>query len=166
MNTETLSREAAIQKLKELAESIDFNMMATGLNEKPFHAIPMSTKKVDEEGYIWFLSGADSEHNADILRDSNLMLLYSKPSDMTFLKVYGEAFITSEKSILEDLYSKMDDLWFDGLSDPNLTAIKVRPIEAHYWEPKHNKFISFLKMGIATLTGNEPQITSSGSLTI
>ena len=85
---------------------------------------------------------------------------------MKFLKVFGEATITSDKRILKDLYGKMDDLWFDGLEDPNLTALKVKPIEAYYWEPKYNKFVSFLKMGIATLTGNEPQITSSGGLKV
>lgn len=166
MSKEILSKEDAIYKLKDLAESIDFNMMATNLGNKPFHAIPMSTKKVDEEGNIWFLSGADSEHNENIMRDSNLMLIYSKPGDMTFLKVYGNASITKDKRILEELYSKSDDLWFEGLEDPNLTAIKVNPIEAYYWEPKNNKFVSFLKMGIATLTGNEPQITSSGGLNV
>ena len=166
MNKDILSRDEAIYKLKDIAESIDFTMMATSLNDTPFHAIPMSTKKVDEDGCIWFLSGADSEHNEDILRDSKSMLLYSKPSDMTFLKVYGDATITTNKKILEELYTETDNLWFKGLDDPNLTAIKFQPIDAFYWEPEHNKFINFLKMGIATLTGNEPKITSCGGLNL
>ncbi|WP_391575340.1 pyridoxamine 5'-phosphate oxidase family protein [Aureliella helgolandensis] len=44
-------------KLKELAESIDFAMLCTDLEATPFHAIPMSTRRVDDQGHIWFLSG-------------------------------------------------------------------------------------------------------------
>lgn len=166
MKDEILTKESAMEQLRDLAESIDFTMMATNLGNKPFHAIPMSTKKVDDNGTIWFLSGADSDHNHAILNDSKIMLLYSKPSDMKFLKVYGEATITTRKDVLEELYGKTDDMWFDGIDDPNLTAIQVKPIEAHYWTPKHNKFVSLIKMGLAAITGNEPDIASSGELNI
>lgn len=42
----------AISKVKEMAEPIDFTMMATNLSQQPIHAIPMSTKKVDDNGFI------------------------------------------------------------------------------------------------------------------
>ncbi len=42
-----------------MAESINFNIMATDLKIIPIHAIPMSTKKVEDKGNIWFLSSHD-----------------------------------------------------------------------------------------------------------
>lgn len=165
MNEDTISLIEAISKLKYLAESIDFTMMATGFNQKPFHAIPMSSKKVDEDGCIWFLSGADSDHNADILKDRSCVLLYTKPSTMDFLKVYGNASVITDRDTLESLYSDNDSNWFEGIDDPNLTAIKVEPLEAQYWEPEHSKFVGFLKTK-NTKAKTKLKITSCGGVKI
>jgi len=164
MSTTNLYNQEAKEKMKDLAEDIDFTMLATRLGKKPFHAIPMSTKKVDELGNIWFLSGRDSQHNANIVKNNDVQLLYSKPSNMEFMVVSGTAHITTEKSILEELYGPSDDMWFDGFEDPNLSAIKVQPNEAHYWEPKHNKLVTLFKMGVSTITGNEPDLGEDGDL--
>ncbi|RMB62826.1 general stress protein [Dokdonia sinensis] len=164
MSTENLYSKEAKAKIKELVEDIDFAMMTTNLGQKPLGAIPMSTKKVDEAGNIWFLSGADSDHNKDIQKDSDVQLLYSKPSDMEFLSVFGKAVITRDKKILEDLYGKSDDNWFDGVDDPNLTAISFKPTEARYWDTKHNKFVSLFKMLYGTVAGEKTDIGVSGTL--
>ncbi len=164
MENKNLYNKEAKEKIKELAEDIDFAMMATHLDSKPFHAIPMSTKKVDEDGNIWFLSGQDSEHNAFIKKDSNVVLLYSKPSDMSFLTVFGEAVIETNKHILENLYGKSDNMWFDGVDDPNLSAIKFKPKQAQYWEPKHNKLVTLFKFGVGAVTGEQQDLGNSGSL--
>ena len=167
MSTENkYNKNEALKKLKDLATSIDFTMMATNLSKKPIHAIPMSTKKVDDTGTIWFLSGADSEHNANIEKDSSVQLLYAKPGDMEFLSVYGVATITKDKAILKELYGKSDDAWFDGLEDPNLTAIKFKPESAQYWDTKSNKLVSLLKMGYAAVTGDKVELGETGSLNV
>mgnify|MGYP000518502371 CR=1 FL=1 len=166
MSTENLYNEEAKAKIKEMVEDIDFAMMATHLSKHPIHTIPMSTKKVDDEGAIWFLSGKDSTHNSNIETDSRVQLLYSKPGSMQFLTLYGRAYITTEHSILKELYSQSDDMWFDGLEDPNLTAICVNPAEANYWDSKHNRLATIFKMGIATVTGENPEIGQSGKIVL
>lgn len=164
MSTKNLINKDAKEKIKELAEKIDFTMMITGLGTKPLNVIPMSTKKVDDNGNIWFLSNSDSDHNANIKLDSSIQLIYSQPKSMEYLSVYGQGSITKDYSILEDLYQKSDDTWFEGLDDPNLTAIQFTPEEAYYWDTKNNKFVSLLKMGVGTITGNEPDLMESGKL--
>lgn len=166
MSTENLFNTEALKKLKELATSIDFTMLATDLKHSPIDAIPMSTKKVDDAGNIWFLSGADSDHNANIQKDPEAQLFYAKPSDMEFLSVYGSASITKDRAILEDLYGKSDDAWFDGINDPNLTAIKFVPKTAQYWDSKSNKFVSLLKMAYSAVTGDETDLGETGSLKV
>jgi len=78
----------------------------------------MSTKRVDEDGAIWFLSGRDSTHNDNILEDSKVELLDSHPGSMRFLIVYGKATIHEDRKVLKELYGKTDDAWFEGLEDP------------------------------------------------
>ena len=166
MSTKNLYNDEAKEKITKMAEDIDFAMMATNLENIPLSVIPMSTKKVDGEGNIWFLSGKDSDHNKDIEKDPNAQLIYSKPGSMQFLSVYGRATIVTDKSILEDLYSKADDNWFDGKDDPNLTAISFKPSEAAYWDSKSNKLVSLFKMGVGAVTGNKQDVGETGKLKV
>ncbi len=166
MSVKNLHAEKASAKIKEMAESIDFCMLCTDLSSKPFHAIPMSTKRVDEDGKVWFLSGKDSQHNENILRDSQVELLYSSPSSMQFLSIFGSATIHTDRETLEKLYGNSDDAWFEGLDDPNLTALAIEPTDTHYWDPKNGKLVSLMKMGVAAVTGDEPDLMDQGKISV
>jgi general stress protein 26 len=164
MTTHNLQGTNALKKIKELAEAIDFTMLCTNLDAKPFHAVPMSTKRVDADGAIWFLSGQDSHHNSHIRGNPSVQLLYSDPGSMRFLIVYGEATIRVDREILKELYGAADDAWFDGIDDPNVSAIRIVPIDAHYWDTKHNRMVAMLKMGVAAITGEQAEIAVHGDL--
>lgn len=164
MSTENLYQDDAKKKIKEMAENIDFTMMATNLKKIPLHMVPMSTKKVDEQGNIWFLSDKNSTHNQNITKDANLHLIYANKGDMQFLNVYGTATVTTDKKIIDELYGKADDTWFEGKDDPNITAISVKPTEAFYWDPKHNKLVTLVQIGVGAITGNEPDTMDYGKI--
>lgn len=164
MSTENLRNKEAKEKMTKLVDDIKFAMLLTDLDSKPISAIPMTTKKVDDSGNIWFLSGLNSDHNSNIVKSSKVQLLYSAPSDKEFISIYGEGSIVTDKNVLEDLYSKKDDTWFTGLDDPNLTAIKVIPEEAYYWDTKENKYISLFKIGISAITGDQQDVGEKGKL--
>ena len=70
MSTKNLYSTEAKEKIKKMAESIDYAMMATDLKSQPFHAVPMSTKEVDDDGNIWFLSNKNSTHNQHIEKEN------------------------------------------------------------------------------------------------
>lgn len=164
MSNQNLYSNEARAKISEMVESIDFAMMATDLGQTPLHMVPMSTKKVDSQGTIWFLSNRNSTHNQNILKDGKLHLIYVDKSEMQFLNVYGTATITNDKQIIHELYGKADDTWFEGEHDPNITAIAVKPSDAAYWDPKGNKLITLLKMGVGALTGDEPDLMDHGAI--
>lgn len=166
MATKNLFNKEAQNKIKELAESIDFTMLATDLFSLPIHAIPMSTKRVDDLGQIWFISNKNSEHNANIQKSNDVHLFYSKAMSMEFMNLYGKAEIVIDKGIIEDLYQKSDDNWFKGKDDPNITAIKVTPKDAHYWDTKNNILVSMLKMGIGAITGKKADLGEQGELSV
>lgn len=164
MSTENKYNDKAKQKVKELAEDIKVAMLATNLGNAPFNAIPMTTKKVDLEGHIWFLSPGDSNHNRDIVQDKHVQLLYSDPSGMKFLSVYGETEIVIKPSVLEELYDSFSDNWFSGVDDPNLTAIKFSPKEAYFWDSGSNKLVNLFKMGVGAVTGKSQEVGKKGKL--
>ncbi len=39
---------------------------------------------------------------------------------------------------------------------------KIVPIDAHYCDTKNNRVVAILKMGVATLTGKQPDIAEHG----
>lgn len=156
-----------MKKRKELGEGIDFAMMQTNLMVTPSHSIPMGTKEVDEEGFIWFLNNKNSmTHNRHLISDKSIQSMYSKPSAMEFMTVYGHAFITTDRAVLEPFYRKSEDTWFKGMDDPNLTAIKVVPEDAHYWETKNGKLVRLVKLGVGVLTGKTQDLGEEGDLEI
>lgn len=164
MSTKNLYSTEAKEKIKELAEKIDFTMLVTDLKSQPFHTVPMSTKKVDKEGNIWFLSNKTSDHNANIEREKKAHLIYSDKGNFEFLSVYGRATISVDRNKIEELYGSGDDAWFDGVDDPNITTIKIEPDDVHYWDTKNGKVVSLLKMARGAITGNEPDLGVEGKL--
>lgn len=166
MSTENLNKDESIKKLKEHIGDTSVAMMLTGFGKKPIDAVPMYTKKLDEHGNIWFLSGRNSSHNKELIKSNDVQLLYSNPNEMEFLSVYGEAEITSDKEVIDELYAHTDDSYFKGKDDPEVTAIKVRPQEAYYWDNKSNKYVTLLKLGMGAVTGNQQDIGEKGKMNL
>lgn len=161
-----LNKEESLKKMRELVDDIKIAMMVTGFDRKPFNAIPMRAKKVDEQGNIYFLSLKNSEHNLDLEKSGKVQLLFSDNSDMEFLSLYGSGKVTTDQALINDLYSSTSDNWFEGKDDPNITVIKVAPEEAYYWDTKSNKYVSLLKMGIGAVTGDKMDIGEKGKLNL
>ena len=166
MSTQNLTTREAQKKIAKMADNISIAMLLTDLTNLPISTAPMTTKKVDDSGNIWFLSEKNSVHNDNILKDSRVQLIYSHPSEMEFMSIYGKAEITTDPDSIEKLYSKIDDAWFSGKKDPNITVLKVSPREAYYWDTKQNKYISLLKVGAAAITGNKADIGKKGKMNI
>ncbi|AZQ44086.1 pyridoxamine 5'-phosphate oxidase family protein [Nonlabens ponticola] len=164
MSTNNLSNKEAQQKFKKIVESVDFAMMLTHLDQTPLHAIPMSTKRVDDNGTVYFLSNRDSEHNNNIENDSRCQLIYSEKHSMEFLSVYGKAYISNDRALIHSLYGSSDDNWFEGKDDPEITVITFHPETGHYWDSKSNALVSLFKMGYGAITGEKMDVGESGSL--
>ncbi len=166
MSIKNLYNEEARAKIKEMAESIDMCMMSTDIDKKPFHSVVMSTKQVDDEGKIWFLSGKSSEHTKNIEKDGHTYLMYSDPGSFKFLNVFGKAHLHDERAKIKELYVKTDDAWFDGPEDPNIVAIHIVPQDVNYWDPKSNKLVSLAKMVVGAITGEQQETMNEGKLEV
>ncbi|MFB9053852.1 pyridoxamine 5'-phosphate oxidase family protein [Formosa undariae] len=110
------------------------------------------------------MSNKNSTHNQNIIKDPNVHLVYADKGDMQFLNVYGKAKISTDKFIIDALYSKADSMWFEGKDDPNITAIGITPKEAYYWDPKNNKLVTLVKLGVSALSGEAPDTMDYGKL--
>src|SRR6476661_5240098 len=149
-----LNRSEGIKELKALAEEIRIAMFCTKTNNIPLETRPMATQQVDENGNIWFFSGAESDKNLEIKAQDKVQLIYANPSASKFLSVSGSASQSRDRKKIDELWNKMAEAWFKGgKDDPSLTVICVKPEEAYYWDTKHGKMISLLKIAASAVTG-------------
>lgn len=162
-----LSNREGIDKLRTLIKDIDFCMFCTKTGDLPFSTRPMSTRDVDEEGNIWFFSRESSNKNFDIAQDDKVQLLYAKPGSSEFLSVYGTADVTKDKQKAKELWSFFAKTWFnEGVDDPELTIIRVRPEDCYYWDTKSNKMVSLLKIVAGAVTGRQMDDGIQGEINI
>lgn len=146
-------KQEAIEKMHDLTHE-KICMMCTHDSEGEMQARPMTTNKCDGYGNLWFLSDRLSELNEQLLENKKVDLLYINTKDNSNCSVKGYAEISREQGLINELWNSIAKAWFkEGKEDPRVSVIKVVPEEAHYWDTKSNKFVSFLKIAASALTG-------------
>lgn len=153
--TQNLDREAAIKKMKELAEHTPTCMFITKLNSFPNEARPMALQEVDDAGVFWFISSTESNKNHDIENDNRVQLTFQNDSKYEYMTVYGEAHIHTDKALIEKYWTDFANAWFEGKDDPRVTIVSVDIKDGYYWDTKDGKFISLVKMSYSALTGSK-----------
>ncbi len=165
--TKNLISSEAIEKIKHLAEEADICHFVTALSKIPLSTRPMSTQKVDENGCIWFMSDKNSSKNKEIQTDKHVQLFYSNQSSSEYLSVLGNAEIVFDKKLIDEMWTAVAKAWFtEGKDDPNISLIKVTPLEGYYWDTKNNKMISLIKIAASVITGKSNDGGIEGKLKV
>ena len=150
---ENLSNQEAVEKIKELAEKAQTFMFTTSIQSDYPTTRPMTVQEVDAEGNLFFISSSES-HNVDEIKENNRVQLYfSNTSNYEFLYVLGEASLHTDKALIEKYWTKIAEAWFEGKDDPRIRIVKVKPVDAYYWDTKYSKIVSLVKIGWAAVTG-------------
>lgn len=151
--TKNVYEQEAIEKMHELTNE-KMCMFCTHDSMGELKARPMATNKTDGFGNIWFLGDRLSDTIEEITTNPKVDLLYSNTRDNSYCTVKGFAVISREQGIINELWNPLAKAWFkEGKEDPRIAVIKVVPEEAHYWDTKSNKFVSFLKHAASAVTG-------------
>jgi general stress protein 26 len=153
-DVKNLNNQEAISKIKEIGKSADICLFTTNLTQLPLSTRPMAASQIDDDGSIWFFSGKDSNKNEEINDDKRVQLFFANKSASEYLSVYGEAEEVLDKEKAKELWSPIDKAWFtEGVDDPNLSLLKVTPLDAYYWDTKTNKAVALIKIAVAAVTG-------------
>lgn len=162
--TKNLFKKEAVKKMQEMVDNNHTALMFTNLSQQPLSTRPMFTQEVDKEGNFWFMSDSEGEHNSHIESDPKVQLSYANEGKSEYLSVYGKAIISRDKNKIDDFWSPMAKAWFDDKNDPRITIVKVIPEDSFYWDTKHYKFVSLLKIATSALSDKKMDDGVSGSL--
>lgn len=123
-----------IAKLKSLIEDVEIAILST-LDGEEIISRPMATSEVDDEGNIWFFTNEYSGKVADVMSEPKVNVSYSHPGRHTYVTINGYASVVQDRVKMEQLFSPTIKVFFpQGLNDPKLTLLKVKPYQAEYWE--------------------------------
>lgn len=158
----------AIEKIQELVGKAETCFFCSKTRvDGSSGARPMNVRKVDGEGNLWFLSPADSHKNQEIALDPEVTLYFQGSAHSDFLELKGTATISTDKAKIEELWSFVIGTWFtEGIDDPRVTVIRVRPSEGYYWDTKHGTAVAGMKMLIGATLGKTMDDSIEGALNL
>lgn len=151
-DTQHLTANKAVEKIREIANDANICMFVTDLTTLPLHARPMATQQVDDDGNIWFMSDRTSIKDSEIKHDDRVQLFYSNTGNYEYLSIFGRAELINDKNKIDELWTPMAKTWFkEGKDDPDIELIKVTPEDAYYWDTKNNKLVSLIKFAMGAI---------------
>lgn len=163
-----IQNKEALDKFKKLVKEINVCMFITNNeHEHQEHTRPMATLDIDEDGSLWFFTDIRSVKVEEVNAHENVHLVYAHPGKESYLDVWGNAATTQDKQIIKSKWSPVAKAWFpNGVDDPNLTLLNVKPTSAYYWDANAGKMISFLKIATSAITGKQFSEGKEGKLSV
>jgi len=162
-----LEQQKALKKFKKLVEKIRTCMFITNSISEHEHTRPMATMEVEDNGTLWFFTDIRSIKVEEVNMDRTVHLTYAHPGKESYLDVWGNASVITDKQKIKDKWSAIVKAWFpDGVNDPNLALLKVQPTEVYYWDSETGKMIQFLKMAASIVSGQRLADGAEGKLSL
>jgi general stress protein 26 len=138
MNTRA---DLELKRCCELINSIKKGILITRNIDNMLKGRPMFTAKVDEECNIWFYTRKNSEKINQISKNNQVFLVYTNPSNNSFLTVRGCIVIDEDKENEKEFLSRQLKQWLpQGCEVADIVLLKVIPEEVEFWDGSMNKF--------------------------
>lgn len=167
-NREDLQGAAAVRKIAELVKLAENCFFCTSLTRgSESSSRPMNVRQIDEQGTLWFLSASDSHLNQELATDPVVRLYFQGSTHSDFLQLTGRAEVTADKAKIKELWEPILKTWFtEGIDDPRIRVIKVRPVDGYYWDTKHGMAVAGVKMLIGAVLGKTLDDSIEGTLRV
>jgi len=117
-------------------------------------ARPMSVSKLDPDCTLTFITGIDTSKVDEALRARTGHVIGQ--SKTRFFTLRGQIRVSQDRARIRELWSKVNDLWFDGPDDPTAAIMELSPEEAELWDVSGANGLRFVFAAAkALVTGKE-----------
>jgi general stress protein 26 len=147
-----MSKQAHIDKIREMVKDVKYAMMTTVTAEGHLHGCPMTTSETSLGAKeIWFIGDKKSESVTNIKGNPQVNLAYVSQQDKDYVSINGTAELVDDKDKLDELWSPVYNAFYEqGKEDADIQLIKVVPNGAEYWI-SGNSVINAVKMAAAAV---------------
>ena len=87
-----------------------------------------------EDARLWFVTDRTADWVARLIDGERVTVTISDLGDSLFVSLTGTAATTTDRGVLETLWSPPLRAWFQGPDDPNVVALSVDVAEGEYWD--------------------------------
>lgn len=169
---EPTSQTEKRERLYALIDGIDTAMMTTRCRDGSLVSRPMQVQARDAGTDLWFMTVAGSDKTAEIAFDAHVNLGFSTSGAREWVSVSGLARVTRNRERIHQLYKPAWKLWLPdeggahtgGPDDPRIALIEVEAQSATFMKSNEPGVVQAFKMGVALLTGNQPDLGEVGTV--
>ena len=153
----TPSPRVQTEHFLSLLKKLHTAMLVTHTGGHDLHARPMAIAQVEDDGRIWFISGADTAKVHEIEIDSQVQVI-AQDGDSAFLSLSGRASLITDREKLAELWQEPFRVWFPGgKDDPDIELIAVQPEMGEFWDTTGTNRCRYLwEAAKAYVTGTTP----------
>jgi len=147
-------------KLWELIKDIRYGMLVHRHGDGRLHSHPLTTQnKSLDEGVLYFFVPRDGDIARHVAGDAVVNIAYADPGEDSYVSVAGEASLVDDPGLKQRLFGAMAKAYFPGgAEDPDLTVLRVRIVDAEYWDVDESRMVQLFKMAKAAVTGKPPEM--------
>ncbi|ARP99018.1 pyridoxamine 5'-phosphate oxidase family protein [Pseudorhodoplanes sinuspersici] len=149
-----MSKDA--ERVWDLMEKISICMLANW-DGVELRSRPMGAFVRRKNNAVYFLTDARHHKDDDIKKYPQVCLAFADPGSQKFVSLSGHAEVSADRTAIKELWSTPAKAWWDSPDDPNIRVLKVVPDDAQFWEGP-GKVVSTVKMAVAAMTGNRPDL--------
>ena len=152
------TQKQASEHLRDMIKDIRIAMMTTQEPDGTLRSRPMYVQQLSGDDNLWFFTREDSGKVQEIMHDKDINLSFSETGNNRYVSVSGRAQTVDDMNKKEEFWNPMLKAWFpDGLDDPNLLLLKVKPSQGEYWDAPSSKMVQLAGFVKATVTGEAYQ---------
>jgi len=154
-----LSGDTALAKVRELLKNFRSTMMVTTVNGTP-HSRPMGMQGDAEKfnGELWFYTDKECQKVEEIKAEPSVSLIFQSDSDSTYMHLFGQAVVIDDLGKKKEFYTPLLKTWFpEGLTDPRMTMIRFEAERGDFWDSPGGMLQILAAFTKAIVTGQRGQ---------
>ena len=152
------------EQIAKLVEKARIAHVTTQTEDGRLVSRPLAITNRPFDGTLYFFS-QDPSSKTDQVRVNDQVNVAMQVGQDGFLSIAGTATVSKDQSVIDQLWNKHAEAWFeDGREDSTVALLQVDAESAEYWTINDPKAIVLLKYAKAIVKGEQPDIGDNESV--
>ena len=152
--SEAYGPRRALPRVLALIRDIRVAMLTTLEGDGAFHARPVQTLRVEDDGTLWFFTDVRSDKAEEVRADIRVSLGYADTAGNRYVAVSGTGTVRRDPHRAQELWQVEQRAYYpDGPRDERLALLRVQIDRAEYWiAPGRASYLYAVLRAVATGT--------------
>lgn len=150
------TRETTVARIAELLSGIRTAIVTTVTTDGRLHSRPMASQDMDFDGVLWFVTRRDTDKVHEARDNHHASVAFVDSVRNRYVTLSGSIRIVEDRAKIHEIWHEALNAWFpNGPADPELTLLRMEPVEASFWEGPASRLSQAFRI-VQALTGLPP----------